>query len=480
MNVLKEAFGWSDAQLFENCEHHLLVRKALGLFNLNDPIPANSTYYRFRSLIVEWEKAGNENLYAKAFSALTQAQIVEYNINGKKIRMDIKLMGSNIAKLSRYELVHETLRMTYKSSKFKIGKLLSDADLVSLKDIFSQSCFNITYHSSDSEIDTKLQQLGVFIYKILKYFPGKLTEQMQTLHDVFYQQFEVIDDAVSVLPKEKLVSARIDSPHDTDCRFRKKGKQSLSGYYINATETCDPENDLNLITSVITEPANASDKDFFQPACDATQELISQKIETVNTDGAYYCQDNFNYCVDNEIDHIMSGISGSASGYDLSVNEDGTLHVVDTQTNDVIPSNIVKTKSEDAQPKWSIIVGGKKKYYTQKSVDACQAAKLAASRSKEELNIRNNVEATIFQLGYHYRANKTRYRGIIKHKLWAFARCIWINFRRIMKYMGSLRPDCVQNVIKCADFTQNFVFNTIVAFILLSGMKNIYTQQKIY
>ncbi|MDR2590807.1 MAG: transposase [Oscillospiraceae bacterium] len=480
MIILKDAHGLSDSQLHNNCLFHAQFRSALGLHNNDDPIPVPATYYNFRKRIVDWERSGNDNLLERVFKQVTKSQFIYYKVSGKKARMDIKLIGSNIAKLSRYELVHEALRMVYKSSKLKISKLLSKDDLVFLKDLFSQSCFNITYHSSDSEIDTKLQQLGIVIYKILKHFPGKLTEQLQTLQEIFWQQFEVIEDAVSVLPKEKLLPGRVDSPHDPDCRFRKKGKQSLSGYYINVTETCDPDNDLNLITSVIVEPANVPDQDFFQPACEATEEVTNQKIETNSSDGAYYCQDNFNYCVDNEIDHIMSGISSSVSGFDISVNDDGTLLVVDTLTDEVIPSKIVKTKSVDAEPKWSICVGGKKKYFTQKSVDACQAAKLAATRSKEELNLRNNVEATIFQLGYHYRGNKTRYRGIIKHKLWAFARCIWINFRRIMKYMGSIRPDCVQNMIKCADSAQFFVFNSIIAFLLLFEIQNLQTQRKMF
>ena len=39
MMVLKEAFGWSDSQLFEHCRFNLLVRSALGLFNLDDESP---------------------------------------------------------------------------------------------------------------------------------------------------------------------------------------------------------------------------------------------------------------------------------------------------------------------------------------------------------------------------------------------------------------------------------------------------------
>ena len=39
MMILKESFVWSDSQLFEHCRFNLLVRSALGLFNMNDPLP---------------------------------------------------------------------------------------------------------------------------------------------------------------------------------------------------------------------------------------------------------------------------------------------------------------------------------------------------------------------------------------------------------------------------------------------------------
>jgi hypothetical protein len=45
------------------------------------------------------------------------------------------------------------------------------------------------------------------------------------------------------------------------------------------------------------------------------------------------------------------------------------------------------------------------------------------------------VEASLFQLGYHYPNDKTRYRGLLRHKLWANIRCLWVNFVRIVKHV---------------------------------------------
>ena len=43
MMILKEGFGWSDAQLFEQCGFNILVMRALGLMNLSDEVPVAST-----------------------------------------------------------------------------------------------------------------------------------------------------------------------------------------------------------------------------------------------------------------------------------------------------------------------------------------------------------------------------------------------------------------------------------------------------
>ncbi len=66
----------------------------------------------------------------------------------------------------------------------------------------------------------------------------------------------------------------------------------------------------------------------------------------------------------------------------------------------------------------------------------------------ETLQKRNNVEATIFQLGYHYSNAKTRYRGQIKHQMWANIRCLWINFVRILRYIKQFSIICSGQSVK--------------------------------
>ena len=70
-----------------------------------------------------------------------------------------------------------------------------------------------------------------------------------------------------------------------------------------------------------------------------------------------------------------------------------------------------------------------------------RSRKLMEDIPQEEKNKRNNVEASIFQLCFHTRNNKTRYRGKRKHELWAYARSAWINLRRIILFLSKSAPE---------------------------------------
>jgi hypothetical protein len=78
---------------------------------LEDAVPVPSTYYLFRRNLVAYATEHDIDLFKKCQNQITASQILEFNVSGKQIRMDSKLIGSNIAWLSRYELIHETLRI---------------------------------------------------------------------------------------------------------------------------------------------------------------------------------------------------------------------------------------------------------------------------------------------------------------------------------------------------------------------------------
>lgn len=123
MSILKEGFVCSDEDLFEKCEFDLLTRRALGLVSLDDVVPSLDTYYLFRRRICAYQEKHGVDLMQKSFEQVAGEQVRMMKISGKCVRMDSKLIGSNIAKVSRYELIHRTLTKFLKH-KYNLSVLI--------------------------------------------------------------------------------------------------------------------------------------------------------------------------------------------------------------------------------------------------------------------------------------------------------------------------------------------------------------------
>ncbi len=431
MMILKEAEGLSDEKLFENSRYNLLTRSALGLMNIDDSLPTESTYYLFRKKVNDYAKSENINLFDLAFSAITKAQSLEFDVSGKRIRMDSKLLGSNISYLSRYELIHETLSLFYKQVKY--SKKIDTKTKEQLDSILQFKGNKIVYSSTHNEIKSKIEELGILIYNILPLFSKSKDVRYQTLQRVFAEQYQV-DDSQIVLPRKKeTISAKsVQSPHDTDCDYRNKDGNKVKGYSINITESCDDKG-LNLIGSVDLRKASTSDVDFLQDDIKKAEEIFRDKPKNLHADGAYHSSGNQEFCKDNKIDLHLHAIQGKKGRYELYLSEDNKLVVLDKTTNEHIEATSIKSKTD--KNKWRIKTDKGYRYFTAKDIETSRIRKKIEVTPIEVLQKRNNVEATIFQLAYHYSNAKSRYRGIIKHQMWADVRSLWVNFVRLLKFI---------------------------------------------
>jgi len=431
MMILKESFGWSDSQLFEHCRFNLLVRSALGLFNVNDSLPVESTYYLLRKRIYDHQKQCGEDLMGVVFAHITRGQIKEFDVNGQSIRMDSKLMGSNIALFTRYEIIHQTLCLFYKSLDKVAKTRLLATDLEQIEKLVEEESSKTVYRSTREELKERLQPIGILIYKLLKLFGDLKTESFQLLQRVFNEQYKVSEDQqIELRPKEEISSSSVQSPHDQDSAYRNKQGQQVKGYSVNITETCSKDN-LNLITNVIVEKANTPDTAFVEQAIQATIEVTGQMVEKVYADGAFQSPANDEFC--KNIDMVFTGIQGFESKYDLEMTPEGLL-VTDTQTGEHMKAVLVKKHKNSKEDRWRITTSTGYYYFGQLAIRSSHLRRQMKGRSLEELHKRNNVEATIFQLSFPLRNNKSKYRGLARQKTWAYCRCLWINLIRILNF----------------------------------------------
>ena len=417
--IMKEGNRRSDEQMFEAVDFDLLVRKALGLVNLSDQAPSLDTYYLLRRRMVAYEEETGINLMGCCFKDVTKAQAMKFHVEGKSVRMDSKLIGSNIARYPRYRIILTTLQKWAKVGLDSLNPSLRKK----VEPYCKEDAQKTEYRSTSEEIQQRIKALGAVIYKVLKRI--KASDGL-LLKRVFDEQYEVSHGKVSLRDK-KLVSAdSVQNPNDPDAAYRTKGDQKVKGYSVNATETNDEEGGLSLITDVEVRPATAADKDFLQQGVEGSMEVTGNLPEHINADGAYQSDGNREFAADNLIDFVTSGLQGKPSRYDLTLADDN-LTVVDKTTREVVPV----TKAGD---KWRIASKGKAKYryFTQEQVEKAMLRKKLEAIPKTELDRRNNVEAAMFQISYHTRNGKTRYRGLAKHVMWACSRCMWMNFIRLM------------------------------------------------
>jgi len=456
MMVIKEAFGWSDSQLFEQCKFNLLVRSALGLFNMTDALPAESTYYLLRKRMYEHHRQTGEDLMELTFKQITHGQVHAFDVNGHNIRMDSKLLGSNIAFYSRYEIIHHTLIRFYKVLDDRGKAKLTARVREQIKELAREEPVKTVYHSNKSEIESRLQFIGTLMYKLVRGFTNNQSEQYQLLCRVFREQYIVTEDKkIQIRQRTEIDSGSVQSPHDPDSAYRQKGEQKVKGYSVNITETISDDS-LNLITDVIVDKANVADTKFVQPAIESTTQVTGQAVETTYADGAYQSPDNDKFC--ENIDMVFTGIQGYPSRYDLEMTPAGLL-VTDTQTGERFLAVLAKKIKNSKEDRWRIKTGSGYLYFNQLAIRASELRRTMKQRPIEELHKRNNVEATIFQLSFFLRNNKSRYRGQYKHQTWAYARCLWINLVRINNFM---KQTCQRTYQSIENLAQSLFIRQII------------------
>ena len=437
MMALKEGQGISDEHLYEEARFNALTRSALGLVNSDDEVPVESTYYLLRQKIVEYEETSGKNLLEEAFEQITKGQCHEYGVSGKRIRMDSKLLGSNIGWYSRYGIVHETIRKYCTANG--IQELEGDKEEQEhLAAVLKEKADAVTYRNTKEEVGLRLEGLGAVIQRLLGTDGAEGNKEYGLLKRVFEEQYEEVGGPgggkkkrVKAREKAEITGKSVQNPHDPDSEYRDKGGNKVKGYSINVTETCD-EGKLNLIVGIQTEGSGTADVEYLQEGLQKAQEAVTDKIEEVYTDGAYHSPENQEYCKEQGIDWTLRGIQGKPSKYDLSFDEEGNLAVVNQESGERLEARRAKSRNPEAPERWVIKDGGNKPiYFERKDVETCALRKRLGEIPKERQDIRNNVEATIFQVGYQYRGDKSQYRGLMKHLMWAVSRCMWVNFRRI-------------------------------------------------
>lgn len=479
MMLLKEGNGWSDEKLFEYCNFNILVMSSLGLSNLDDNIPSPATYYNLKKSLYEYQLKTGEDIVGKVFQKLTKEQSKTYGVDGINSRMDSVLIGSNIAKCSRLQLIINVLQEIYKDIKnsIKIGRL-QEEDRELLEKMSRQKSGPIIYKLTTKGREELLERLGYLLYRIQNEFNEADSNKYHLVTRVLVEQYQIEGDKVELKAIKDLSAKSLQSTQDEEAEYRNKNGEKVRGYSANITETSNEEG-LNLITDIQVKGATTADNEFVIPAIENSLKIISE-IKQLNTDGAFHSIDNQDFVNAEEMDWILSGISGREGAYEFQIEEEKVTQITNKQTGEVF---IPKTTKSG---RYRILINGTPRYFSKEEIISYLLRLKVQSTDQRLKNMRNNVEATVFQLVWLLRNRKTRYRGKYKNQLWAYLRCMWINLVRIKNYMGELRPKNEKSPIQHGLSTVFQWLSTILTFILTiksilyKNLQNMFFRKVVY
>jgi hypothetical protein len=102
-----------------------------------------------------------------------------------------------------------------------------------------------------------------------------------------------------------------------EATVRFKSGEMHKGYVVNVTETCSPDNDLQLIVKVQTEPNCTSDQRLLETSLASL--YFRHDLKTLYTDGGYNNECLYGLARDLGIEHWQTGIQGRSSSCYLSL-----------------------------------------------------------------------------------------------------------------------------------------------------------------
>lgn len=451
MMILKEGNGWSDEQLFDECRFNIKVMHSLGLHQIDDDVPVESTYYDFRRVLGNYLETTHRDLLKETFAQITSSQVSRHGLSGKKIRMDSKLINSNIAKSNRLTMIIEALRNYVKKlSLEKYRRDFSKEVYGFLKSLQEKSSSNISYPLNGKEKSKLLVELGPIIGALLDISTSasKSYKVLKRVYEEQYKQQSQDNDKGKTPQQSKIVpkspkdipSGSVQSVHDPEASYRSKGqgesKQIVSGYHANVTESCEKEDSLNLILDVEVVGANISEDSFLIATVENSKKILDQskgenkEIEEVITDGGYDSVKNREDMLkENRPVWSIAKMKGGPHRYKMNYDEQNKLQVKESKSGK--PCEL--SYSNRAQKYVIKTQDGAKRYMTQSEIDNyINHQQIIDQVKKESYNLRASAESTIHQVFHRLKKrNKIVYRGLIRCQWYVLSRAFWVNIVRI-------------------------------------------------
>ncbi|MBC8265093.1 MAG: transposase [Anaerolineales bacterium] len=463
LEMLKSGFNWSDEELFNHLDFDVQVRYALGIRDIHAEVCTLRTQYNFRRRVSEYMQETGENPFEQVFVQVTDEQLAALGLKAGHQRMDSTQVSSNIRRYSRLQLLVEMVQ--------RVERMLSEEDRPRYADLLAPyrqgSAGQYCYRVKNSDLDSHLQQVGQVIYRLLDELAASYADQAgyQLLQRVFREHFALSTDAtateparITVKPPEALRADSLQSPDDSEATYREKHGQGYRGYVVHLSETCDPDNTVQLITDVQVAPNTTDDETLL---VDTLPELQRRtQVDTLEVDGGYTGPETTNACTKQKVTLNPSAIRGRApdptrlglDAFAWDTTTDHTLRVTcpNSQTANLTPgrkahrcratfdatvcaqcsmSEHCPTRLLKRHPQRVLSVD-------RRQIEVAQLRQRCAHLRQADHHLRPAVESTVRSIKHPF-GSKLPVRGQTRVTMVILASALMVNVRRIWRFQSA-------------------------------------------
>jgi len=327
LEYIKHMFNYSDAELVEQFYFNYQISYALGIKNVGEINLAPGTLYEFRRRLYEYAAKNPEDgdLIFSQFIELTKEFAKKSDIEVNEQRMDSTMISANIKNAGRLALAYDVL---VQAIKMLPEELVTEP----LKEVMVEGYKNkLLYKCKTNQVESRLDEIldkCIIVSEIAK--NKREIEELQgikILERFIREQTEVDENTNERKVKENkdIKASSLQSAYDPDSTYRKKAKKTGKGYVVNIAETCNENNDVQLITDYEVKANIINDTEIAE---ERLPELKSNfDVTDLYVDGGYFSSTVEKVAESNEINMHYTDMTGKKP-------EDDSIHINEFEINE--------------------------------------------------------------------------------------------------------------------------------------------------
>lgn len=488
LEFLKAGNGWTDEELYDHYCYDIQVRFALGYRQLGEGDFELRTLYYFRERLSDYMQKEGINLLNQAFEDITDEQLKAFSVKTNQQRMDSVQLASNIREMGRVQLLVEVLQ--------RVERMLNETDRLRYAESFAPylkgHAGHYVYRMKGEEVSPHLQRIGEFMQQLLTELQPTYGEEIvyEILARVFSEHFKLEQAKVQLKPNSELTSSCMQSPDDLEATYREKRGVGYRGYVANVSETCNPENELQLITKIQVAANNIDDDQLLAEALPNLKERT--ELDEMNTDGGYGGSLSDPILAQLKVALLQTAIRGRnpdpekphLADFHIQFGEDGKPRQVTCPGGQKVPAHPSSQQKSyvarfelplcQACPLFKngncLAQAGKREdqrlrlRFTQAEAQAAQRRRRSNENKKQTGNLRAAVEATVRSVKLPFPEAQLPVRGQFRVTCMLIGSAAVANVRRIQRYLqarlqAEMRGIAIRNSQDCAQDTPALSFS---------------------